>query len=99
MSNYKEALIERANSLIGSGEVDMVNHPPHYNQYGEDYETIKIILYMVEGLTPEQAVFTHNIVKYLVRFPYKDGWKDIAKARWNLREVFKLREVKEDEGC
>ena len=68
---------------------DMVNHPPHYNQYG--IECIDAI----QACTGEgfPAYLQGNILKYLWRYDYKNGIEDLKKAQWYLN---KLIEIKDD---
>ena len=68
---------------------DMVNHPPHYNQYGiECIDAIK-------ACTGKHfdSYLQGNILKYLWRFNYKNGVEDLKKAQWYLS---KLIEIKND---
>ena len=68
---------------------DMVNHPPHYNQYG-----IKCID-AIKACTGKHfdSYLQGNILKYLWRFNYKNGVEDLKKAQWYLS---KLIEIKND---
>lgn len=66
-------------------DVDMVNHPPHYNHGG--IETLAIIKLM---LTPEEyrGYLKGNIIKYRERAPYKCNFEqDYAKAKFYYDEV------------
>ena len=70
-------------------EVDMVNHPPHYNKAG--IETIDAIIAATdEG---SEYYFQGNIIKYVWRYRYKNGVEDLEKALWYLK---KLIEIKKD---
>jgi hypothetical protein len=62
---------------------DMVNHPPHYTQYG--CEVIEI----TEHLTFNAG----NAVKYIARAPLKGNQiQDLEKAAWYLaREIDRLK--------
>ena len=62
---------------------DMVNHPPHYNQYGiECIDAIK-------ACTGKHfdSYLQGNILKYLWRFNYKNGVEDLKKAQWYLTKL------------
>ena len=59
---------------------DMVNHPPHYNQYGvECIEALKSAC--GEGF---EYYLQGNVMKYLWRYRYKNGIEDLKKANWYL---------------
>ena len=66
---------------------DMINHPPHYTQ-GE-IECIKAIKYINDKLHTEgyEGYCLGNIVKYIWRCNYKNGWEDIDKAIFYLNEL------------
>lgn len=70
--------------------VDMVNHPPHYNnskavcQCGIRIECITITRHM--------GFNVGNAVKYLWRFMDKGGLEDLKKARWYLEDQIKQME-------
>ena len=62
---------------------DMVNHPPHYNKSG--IETLDAIQAMTgDGF---QTYLQGNILKYLWRYPYKNGVEDLKKAQWYLSKL------------
>tara|TARA_B100001939_G_C16936469_1_gene616223 strand:- start:2070 stop:2333 length:264 start_codon:yes stop_codon:yes gene_type:complete len=66
--------------------VDMVNHPPHYNQ--SSVECIDAI----EAATGSNFKFylQGNVMKYLWRFDYKgEPIKDLKKAQWYLERLIK----------
>ena len=71
--------------------MDNVNHPQHYTQGG-----IETIDYLQAKMTQEQfeGYLLGNILKYVSRYPHKNGIEDLQKAEWYLN---KLIEVKEDE--
>ena len=71
---------------------DNINHPAHYTQ--GKYEAIDIILDAVKDLPPREAVCVNNILKYILRYHYKNGLQDIKKCRWY---VDKLVEIMEEE--
>lgn len=68
---------------ISNDEIDMVNHPPHYQH----------------GIEPIEFIESHNLnfnlgsaVKYIARAPYKGKeLEDLKKAKWYLeREIKKM---------
>lgn len=63
---------------------EKVNSPSHYNQ-GE-LETIDIIQ---DKLSPEafRGYLTGNILKYVTRYPHKNGVEDLEKAEWHIKKL------------
>lgn len=59
---------------------DMVNHPPHYNQYGVE------CIDALRAATGEgfEYYLQGNVMKYLWRYRYKNGVEDLKKANWYL---------------
>ena len=68
-----------------------IDHPDHYTSGG-----IEVIDIIAHKLTPEEykGYLRGNIIKYLFRYQYKEGSKDLRKAQWYLArlldEVIKL---------
>ena len=73
--------------------VDMVNHPSHYNQGG--IECIDAIKAATVSKTGIEAVCTANAIKYLWRYEEKNGIEDVKKARWYIDRLIKELEEKE----
>ena len=66
--------------------MDMVNHPPHYNQAG--IEALDAILAATnEG---SEYYLQGNIIKYLWRYRYKNGSQDLEKALFYLEKMIKV---------
>jgi hypothetical protein len=65
--------------------VDMVNHPPHYNQ--GRFETIDVIEDITRDMKGFEAVNIGHVVRYISRFPYKNGLEDLKKAQWYLNRL------------
>ena len=64
-------------------ESDPVNHPAHYTAGGiECIDAITAALEPHKG--PVEAWLTGQVLKYLWRWPLKDGPEDLQKARWYL---------------
>lgn len=67
---------------------DMVNHPKHYTKGG-----IETIDFMKAKLSPEgyQGYLAGNVIKYITRYPDKNGLEDLKKAQtylnWLIREL------------
>ncbi len=74
-----------------SDNLDMVNHPPHYNKAG--IETIEAIKAMTDG--GFEYYLQGNIMKYLWRYRYKNGAEDLKKAQWYLEELVNVVESNE----
>lgn len=72
---------------------DIVNHPEHYTG---KIECIDAIEQVVAGLEADQAYFTGNILKYIWRWPYKNGIEDLKKAQWYLNRL--ISNVEKEEG-
>ena len=64
-------------------QVDMVNHPAHYKTKN-GLETIDVIEAFTEDLKGIEATDTGNVLKYMCRWPHKNGLEDLNKARWYL---------------
>lgn len=62
---------------------DAVNHPDHYKS-ASGMEVIDVIKNFTVGLKGIVAVCVGNILKYVLRFPKKNGLEDLKKARWYL---------------
>jgi len=75
---YPENIVK----IINEKTPDNVNHPDHYTQ--GDIETIEVIEYLTRGLEGIDAVCIGNVIKYVMRCNYKNGWEDIEKAKWYL---------------
>ena len=80
-----DRLIYQADTLfdpsdLGIGNTDyedMVNQPPHYNQFG--IECIEAIKASLGDEFP--AYCKGNVIKYLWRYKYKNGLEDLKKAQ------------------
>jgi hypothetical protein len=64
--------------------VDDVDHPVHYNN--GKVECIEAIEAMLSP-TEFEGYVRGNIIKYVWRFKYKDGVKDLKKAKWYLERL------------
>ena len=68
---------EQAN--LQSDNIDLINHPPHYNQGGiECIDAIEAAL----GTEAFLAYCRGNIIKYMWRADHKNGAEDLKKAHW-----------------
>lgn len=64
-------------------EDHMVTHPPHY-QSETGLEVIDVIEAFTFDLKGIEATDTGNILKYICRWPHKNGLQDLEKAKWYL---------------
>lgn len=69
-------------------EIDMVNHPPHY-QIREGYEVIDAIEEIVEWLElkDKEAYRYSQLLGYILRYKKKNGLEDLKKARFFLNRM------------
>lgn len=66
---------------------DVVNHPDHYIS-DSGIETIDVIEAFTKDIKdPFDAYCTGNIIKYICRWPNKNGVEDLKKARWYLDKL------------
>ena len=70
----------------------IVNHPSHYTQ--GKIECIDAIAEATKHLLGIAAVCVANIIKYVWRYPFKNGLEDLYKAQWYLNELIKHEEEK-----
>lgn len=62
---------------------NMVDHPQHY-QSDAGLEVIDVIEAFTTDLEGVEAFDTANIIKYICRWPHKNGLQDLMKAAWYL---------------
>ena len=68
---------------------DNVNHPDHYKNNG--IECIDIIIFIL-GKVGVKFFCLGNVVKYIFRYPKKNGIEDLKKAAWYLNKLIELEE-------
>lgn len=72
---------------------DPVEHPQHYTN--GKFECIDVIFDMLNGYEdPISAWLTGQIVKYIWRWPYKNGLEDLKKTRFYLDRLIEHEEEK-----
>ena len=73
-------------------EIDLVNHPPHYNK--GKYETIEVIDDAIDEAPTTQIGYSQgNVIKYVLRMWHKGkALEDAKKAKWYLEKVINLLE-------
>lgn len=75
---------------------DRVNHPSHYTQGGiECIDAITAALSCHRN--PVNAWLTGQVIKYLWRWPLKNGKEDLRKAEWYLHRL--LQRLEEQDKC
>lgn len=72
----------------------MVTHPPHY-QSKAGIEVIDVIEAFTADLKGVEATDTGNVIKYICRWPHKNGLQDLEKAKWYLEHL--IKKVKKSE--
>lgn len=77
--------IEKIETQVKQVHVDNINHPPHYNK--GKYEAIDILADVTKELSGIEAVCVGNILKYIIRYKYKNGIDDLNKANWYLNKL------------
>ena len=78
-----------------SEEIDMVNHPTHY-QTKHGLEAITVIEDFTNGLNGIEACDTGNVLKYMMRWHKKNGIEDVKKAKWYIEHLIKHLEEKDE---
>lgn len=72
---------------------DVVNHPQHYTQ--GKVECIDAIESAVAGLKGIEAVCTGHVIRYIWRWPHKNGLQDLKKCRYYLDKLINKVESEE----
>lgn len=75
---------------------DVVNKPAHYTQIKawvtgklREIEAINIIKALCKRLPGGEAALYFNVMKYMWRYPDKNGLQDLEKAEWYLKALIK----------
>lgn len=75
-------------------EYNAVTRPKHYNSYSvEVIDAIEDVLHAkgeAYELSEGQCFFLGNVIKYLLRSPFKNGLEDLKKAQFYLKRVIDL---------
>lgn len=91
MNSNKLEYLEGPISTDNDASIDMVNHPSHYTAGG--IECIDAIAAAIScQKNPVNAWLTGQIIKYLWRWPLKNGLEDLKKARFYLDRLIKCVE-------
>lgn len=79
---------------MDSSEIDLINHPGHY-ETGK-LECIDVML-ETQGAEAVKNFCICNAFKYLYRHKRKSGIEDIKKADWYLKKYIELEEAKNED--
>ena len=90
-------MLSNLTEAIEQSYKDMVAHPPHY-QSETGLEVIDVIEAFTFDLKGIEATDTGNILKYICRWPHKNGLEDLKKARWYLNHLIEHVEKMEKEN-
>ena len=82
MTRMKKILISYKKGEVNK---DNVNHPSHYTQ--GKIECIDASAEATTHLLGNAAVCVANIIKYVWRYPFKNGLEDLDKASWYLERL------------
>lgn len=84
---------ESSRPTMAQGDVDMVNRPPHYTAGGiECIDAIEAALSSHKDAM--SAWLTGQVLKYLWRWPLKNGVEDLKKARFYLERLIEREDGK-----
>ncbi len=91
MNNFQKALNDFSKYLSNlsfpaeEGEENTIEHPNHYTWRGK--ECIEIIDALTQGAMGVDAYLLGCAVKYIYRYPMKNGKEDLEKARQCLKMI------------
>lgn len=88
---------ERISELDSKNESDPVSRPIHY-QTKSGLEAIQVIEAFTEDLVGAEAVYTGNVLKYMLRWKKKNGLEDLKKAKQYLDWLINYVEKEEKEN-
>lgn len=73
--------------------MEEISHPKRYVKGG--LECYDVIMAMISNLPANEACDLYQIVKYIWRYPDKNGSHDLNKAKWHLEKLIEKVELKE----
>lgn len=76
---------------------EMVNHPAHY-QSENGIEVIDVMAAFTADLKGVEAIDTAQVIKYILRWPKKNGVEDLEKAKWYINHLITHLKNKEKEN-
>lgn len=68
---------------------DNVNSPQHYQGTIETIDYMESVMELLEF----EGYLRGNVLKYVSRYPKKNGLEDLKKCRWYLDRLIKLHET------
>ena len=75
---------------------DNVNHPSHYTK--GKFECIDVIMDILSShKDPVASWFTGQIIKYIWRWPFKNGLEDLKKSRFYLDKLISYLEENDED--
>ena len=90
----EELQLQLGDFQIDLSEIDIVNHPSHY-ETGK-FECIEVML-ETQGVDAVKNFCVCNAFKYLYRHDRKNGLEDIKKADWYLKKYIELEEEQNED--
>ncbi|EKF6165466.1 DUF3310 domain-containing protein [Staphylococcus pseudintermedius] len=86
-----------SNTKIATHETSEINKPHHY-MFENGTEAIKVINMIVKRYKPSiVSAQIYNAIKYIIRAPFKNGVKDLKKAKESINFAIKFWDNKEME--
>lgn len=70
---------------------DMVNHPSHYTAYQAEVKDVIFEILDYLKLPPYESYVIGNVIKYIIRAPFKNGLEDINKAEFYLKTIQRVK--------
>lgn len=74
---------------------DIVNHPSHYIS-NNGLEAIDVIDAFTEELVGRECNYTAKVLKYMLRWKWKNGLVDLKKAQWYLNRLINFVETNQN---
>lgn len=71
--------------MSSNDKKDMVNNPTHYTM--GKFETIDVIQDVTRHLVGYESWLIGNILKYVMRYKFKNGIEDLKKAQFYLNRL------------
>lgn len=69
----------------------MVNHPSHYTAYRAEVKDVIFEILDYLKLPPYESYVIGNVIKYIIRAPFKNGLEDINKAEFYLKTIQRVK--------
>ncbi len=69
----------------------MVNHPSHYTAYRAEVKDVILEILDYLKLPPYESYVIGNVIKYIIRAPFKNGLEDINEAEFYLKTIQRVK--------